>query len=470
MKRPVLTAAGELEGINLGDARLNARALSILGRLEEAPADSFPDQMADETELEATYRFFANQSVTLRRLLAPHSRKTSARIAGRELVRVLHDTTSFHFEGDRAGLGPLHGAKSALGFYAHVALAVSADEKREPLGVLGVRPYVLSADSRSRGLSQAERVALARATPRSDKLSSRWEGLAAVASEHVPAGTRVIHVMDQEADDYAAMSELQSAGMHFVVRASCDRRLLGGGTASDALAVREAEIFRDAEVNPRSEKKAVQNRKSPRTGRIARLSIRWGAVTLKRGVAQSELPTLTINAVHVFEMSPPYGDEPIEWMLFTSEPVTTREEAEAVVDHYRARWVIEEFFKALKTGCAFEKRQLTTYQSLLRALGLFVPLAWRLLVLRNLGRTDEPQPATNVLEKDELRLLGQLAARRKRELPEQPTIRDAMLAIAALGGHLRSNGDPGWQVLGRGYRRFLDAVEVWRLARGCDQS
>src|SRR3954469_21374678 len=56
--------------------------------------------------------------------------------------------------------------------------------------------------------------------------------------------------------------------------------------------------------------------------------------------------------------SPPVGETAIEWMLFTSEPIGTLAEIEAVVAHYPARWIIEEYFKALKTGCAFEKRQL----------------------------------------------------------------------------------------------------------------
>jgi hypothetical protein len=36
----------------------------------------------------------------------------------------------------------------------------------------------------------------------------------------------------------------------------------------------------------------------------------------------------------------------------------------AVVDHYRGRWTIEEFFKAIKTGCALEARQLESKRSM----------------------------------------------------------------------------------------------------------
>ncbi len=158
-------------------------------------------------------------------------------------------------------------------------------------------------------------------------------------------------------------------------------------------------------------------------------------------------------------------------MLFTTEPIATVAEIEAVVDHYRARWIIEEYFKALKTGCAFEKRQLCSYEGLLRALAFFVPIAWALFELRTLGREATARPATEVLSDDRLRLLSAMLEDRRQKLSENPTVRDAMLGIAALGGHIKNNGDPGWQVLGRGFRRFLEAEQGWLLARKrCDQS
>jgi hypothetical protein len=45
------------------------------------------------------------------------------------------------------------------------------------------------------------------------------------------------------------------------------------------------------------------------------------------------------------------------------------------------------------------------------------------------------------------------------------TRKDALLGIAALGGHFKNNGDPGWLVLGRGFSRFIEAETVWRLVR-----
>ncbi|HEY0468821.1 MAG TPA: hypothetical protein VGC79_31725, partial [Polyangiaceae bacterium] len=68
------------------------------------------------------------------------------------------------------------------------------------------------------------------------------------------------------------------------------------------------------------------------------------------GAGGLTLDSASLGAVHVFEASPPAGEESIEWMLITNEKIDTPSEIDAVVDHYRARWVIVGYFKALKTG------------------------------------------------------------------------------------------------------------------------
>ena len=164
--------------------------------------------------------------------------------------------------------------------------------------------------------------------------------------------------------------------------------------------------------------------------------------------------------MRVWEPAPPENEAPVEWFLFTTEPVDTEENVLAVVDHYRARWRIEELFKALKTGCAFEKRQLESFEALINALAIFLPLAWRLLHLRSQSAENPDAPATSLLDPDELEVLRRKA---RRPLPPEPTRRDVLLAIAALGGHLKHNGEPGWQTIGKGLEHLLAMVEGYRL-------
>jgi Transposase DNA-binding/Transposase DDE domain len=462
----------EFEGIELGDARLNRRLLRVIEQVAAAPGASFPQQMRSTADREALYRFLANPKVTLDGVLQGHVEQTVARVAAEsDAVRIVHDTSSFEFEGERDGLGIVAG--SVHGFYGHFALAVGAGESRRPLGIVGLRPHIHFETEKRRGKSKSEQVEYTRALPREEKESSRWEKLAEVVSRRLPPETAVIHVMDQEADDFALFARLKARKLRFVIRASPERMTaVEKKSIEEVMQARPASLFRSVKLNPRSLKKQRGSRHPARNEREARLSIRFGPVVLRRPrFTPSDVEELHLNSVSVFEPHPPRGAEPIAWLLLTTEPIETLSDATKVVDHYRARWRIEEYFKALKTGCAFEKRQLTTYDALLRALGLFVPMAWRLLALRELANETEPVPAEALFDKEQQRLLRTLLSHRRadHQLAKRPTVRDLFLAIAALGGHIKNNGDPGWLVLGRGLSVFTDAEQIWFAAR-CDQS
>ena len=173
-----------------------------------------------------------------------------------------------------------------------------------------------------------------------------------------------------------------------------------------------------------------------------------------------ELPaSITINVVRVWEPEPMSGEPPVEWRLFTSEAVDTQEQVEQIIDGYRARWVIEEYFKALKTGCSFEQSQLESLASLKNLLGIYIPVAWQLLVLRSAARDEPHRPATDALSPRQLTVLRMIV--RGKPLPSEPTIGEVATAIADLGGHVRSNGPPGWQVLGRGFEDLRKAEHLY---------
>jgi len=459
----VESIAREFEGVSLGDERLEVRLDRMVSLIGAAPADSFPKQMGSVADREALYRFFANPKVTMEGLLSGHRQQSLQRIRVHGEIRVIHDTTSLSYSGERDGLGII--TRKQKGFSAHVALAVTADESREPLGVLGVQPFIHKETLANRKMTRAEITDRDRKKPRNEKESSRWEKLAIETSAMLPVETSAIHVMDQEADDYALFSEMQSAGLRYVVRVWPERMTAIDLPVSAALATGPAKLFRSVFLQEKGGKR-------PRRERIAKLRIRWGVVVLRRNrQTMASTDEISVTAVHVYEPKPPKGEEPIQWMLFTSDSVASFKQAAAIVDHYRARWMIEEYFKALKTGCAIEKRQLTSFEGLTKALALFIPMAWHLLALRHLGRATENHPATKLFDSEQLLLLSALLKKRRYELPVRPLLRDVLLGIAALGGHIKNNGDPGWIVLGRGFTHFAEAEIGWHLARATyDQS
>jgi hypothetical protein len=279
--------------------------------------------------------------------------------------------------------------------------------------------------------------------------------------------------MDREGDAYSLMIELATAKRDFVIRSAHDRVLDGPiRKLREAARLAPTVIEREVQLSARRNSPGPKGKQFPaRRARMVRLSLAATEVVLAPKVPGAGLPKrLPLQLVHVLELWPPYGQQPVEWLLLTTLPVDTPEALAFVVDAYRARWMIEEYFKALKTGCQYEQRQLESAHALLNALAVLVPVAWRLLLLRHLAREHDARPATDALTVAQVELLKAVG---KKPLPERPTVRDALLAVAALGGHIKNNGEPGWLVLGRGFRDLLILEMGWQ-ARGdprrCDQS
>ena len=456
----------EFEGVALNDARLDKRVQRVVEQVAVEPSASFPSLMSSIADREALYRLLANEKVTLEALLAPHVAATKRRISG-SIVRVAHDTTTLVYDGERDGLGAI--PQGGRGYFAHCALAIDVSEERVPLGILGVSTYAHTEAKQRRKQTESQQSVRCHHTPREEKISARWEQLAIDVSAKLPKGVEAIHVMDREADCFAMLAALLRHGLRFVVRGTGKRLTKAEKEPlSDTMAAQEGRIFRRVIVNRRG----PRGRAPARPEHEVELAVRWARVEFKRPQwAQAEERSIALNVVHVYEPAPLEGLQSIEWYLLTSEKVDSLEDAAQVVDHYRARWVIEEYFKALKTGCAIESRQLTSYDALVRALGLFLPIAWKLLALRSMSCSAPDAPAEKLFADDELVVLRAVLRKRRTDyrFPERPTIRDVMLAIAALGGHIKNNGDPGWLVLGRGFQLFSDALDVW-LAMTCDQS
>jgi hypothetical protein len=412
------------------------------------PDASFPEASRDDGELEAIYRFLSNDHVSPEAILEPHMSASCTRALAHSDVLVIHDTTQFTFEGEREGLGRIH--RNDRGFWAHFALAVGLD--RQAFGVVGLRYGTRTGPSKWKGSKRIKGVG-----DDEPRENLRWPNLVDDTATRFGAG-RVVHLMDREADWFELLTHMVERGERFVVRLAHNRALVEGGRLDALLSKAETKAKREVELSARAEGQgAKKTRHAARKSRLAELHISAVSANLRSSSSNS---VLQLNVVNVVEASPSAGCEPVVWKLVTTEPVDSAEDVLRVVDAYRARWVIEEFFKALKTGCAFEKRQLTTYAALLNALCVLAPVAWSLLRLRDIGRRQPDVLGSAVLEP---RLLAILIAIARRPVPESPTARDIMYAVAGLAGHLPRNGDPGWITLGRGYERLLEAARTAAL-------
>jgi len=87
------------------------------------------------------------------------------------------------------------------------------------------------------------------------------------------------------------------------------------------------------------------------------------------------------------------------------------------------------------------------------------------LLLRNESRDRPDAPASEILQTDELEVLRLIA---RKPLAANPTIQQAVHAIAALGGHLKHNGEPGWLTIARGYEKLHATLQGWRLRQSVE--
>jgi hypothetical protein len=194
-------------------------------------------------------------------------------------------------------------------------------------------------------------------------------------------------------------------------------------------------------------------------------------MTVRRPRGRTDLnhlpAAIDVTVVEAVERHPPDGQTPVRWLLVTTERCDAIGDVLRVVDWYRTRWFIEEYFKAVKTGCRYEERQFGSAHALLNMLSTTLVVAMQMLELRYLSRHAPDAPAHTFFSTQQLRMLAALLP--KASIPPDICIRDALLSVARLGGHLRRNGAPGWLTLYRGYTRLRDAEAGWRAMQALNE-
>jgi hypothetical protein len=462
----------EFEDLLLPDKRLSERVRRFAESAWQSPAESFPRMLQDVSQLEGAYRLLNNERVTFSALQDAHAARTAARAQESSEVVVVHDTTEIETPYlDESEASYLKTGR--LGYRAHISLAVALrpDGPARPYGVLSAQAEFQPRPPKSGGKKRSRN---GWATARSkDKAFLRWfRGIeaSAAALENVP---NVVHVADREADSYPLFHLVQQLGHGCVIRLRTDRlaKLADDdiheewSSLGEIAAEMQGSFERTVPLSKRGDKAAPAQlkRHPPRESRGALLHYSAAPVQLKKPHYQpASLPeSIELSLVRVWEPAPPEGENAVEWLLITTEPCKSPAEITRVVDLYRARWVIEDFFKALKTGCLIESRQFETRHALLNTLALFLPIAVHLLWLRTCARDTPDAPATDAFTPLQLDVLRRTSYRK---LPPAPTVLQAMWSLAGLGGHIPGNGWPGWQVLGRAFVTLVQSVRTWQLA------
>ncbi len=455
----------ELETLDLSDKRLDSRFSLVMERLSERPTASIPAACKSWTETIGAYRFFQNDSVTPERILLPHRDASINRIREHNVVLMLQDTTELDFTGknDIKGLGSLT-YENRKGLLLHATIAITPE--RVCLGVIDGQFL------RENSAAKQIQIEHHHQRPIEEKESYRWvEGyrLCAEIAAQAP-DTMVVMSGDRECDIYEVFEEAAQCShrAEWIVRSSQNRRLDGEVDKSRRGIIK---LWESVEKTPelgrveftlpkshqRKDKQVVASLKAkrlrlyppPRKGR--------------------KLAVVEVSVIKLTEINPPKGEEPIEWIILTSLPVNTLEEAFTIIQWYACRWQIEIYFRILKSGCKVQELQLESADRIKPAVALYMIIAWRIFYYLMLGREYPNFPFNLVFEEEEWKSVY-VIIKGKEPPQEAPQLGEMIDMIASLGGYLgrKHDGPPGPKTLWLGFQRMADFALAWRMftARG----
>lgn len=441
----------ELSEISLGDQRLNWRLLDSAAKLAAKPSVSINQACEDWADTKATYRLFANEKTTMAQILAPHQQRTKERMTGQKFCLAIQDSSYLDYSHHprKSGMGPIGTTQQALrGLVMHSVLATTTSGL--PLGVL--HQSIWARDETVKQMTSTKR----HKVPIAEKESYKWLTALDETVKWQPEGTRLVTVGDSEADLFELFNHARKRETDLLVRAGQDR------------AVCEPEVgllWSVAEKQPVAGHLKVQvSKRDEHPAREATVAVRYTSLVLRPPQhLRTQMKPLSLYAVFAQEIDLPADVEPLCWLLLTTVPVSSFDNAVERIHWYCQRWQIEILHKILKSGCRIEQAQLASDKRLMPMIALFSIIAWRLFWLTFLARTDPDAPASTLLAKHELDALYIFI--HKQPIPDSlaPTVRQTLRWVAQLGGFLarKNDGEPGVTVVWRGWQRLTDIAAAY---------
>jgi hypothetical protein len=446
--------AYELSEVSLGDKRLDWRLLDTGAKLAAKPGGSINQACDDWADTKASYRLFDNQKTTAAKVLAPHQKRTRERASTQERVLAIQDTTYLNYthHPHKRGMGPIGTTKQVLtGMVMHSTLLTSCVGL--PLGLVSQEIWVRPEEAKQ--MNPTER----RKLPIEEKESYKWLKALSQTVEVVPTETQVITIGDSESDIFELFNHARSLETELLIRAAQDRSV-----CEPEVGRLWTTLGRQAVAGHLKVKVPARNNEAKRD---AIVTVRYAHITLKAPEhLRKTMANMPLDAILVEEENPPRGvAAPLCWLLLTTVPVFSFDDALERIQWYRIRWQIEVYHKILKSGCHIEETQLATAERLRPFIALFSIIAWRLFWLTHMARHEPDAPCTVVLADHEWRALYAYQQKSSHPPSSLPTVAQVTLWIAQLGGFLARNhdGHPGVTVIWRGWTRLTDISSSWLI-------
>lgn len=447
-------AENEFSGARLSDSRRTKRLVMIASDLAKRPSGTLPGAIKEIKDIKGAYKFLSSPEVSYDKIIAPHLQHTQAQTGEPGEYLLIEDGSSLDFTTHWAakGLGRI-GDNGGRGLNLHSTLALRVVrwmDNRPVVDILGIwGQQVWERTGPSRRGTESKRERLLR--PRESQLWAQD----LTASSGPPNDTRWTYIADRESDIYEAFERCTSRATDFIIRASRPRALADAGQS----------IFEAAANAPLLGHYELHLRARPgQAARTATLDVRATTATIRGPWRPGGwLPPLQLNVVQTAETGAPEGAVPVHWVLLTTWPIDTFDDARRIIAAYASRWLIEEYHKALKTGTEVEKSQLATAQRLKALLGILAVVAVRLLRLKLQVQFEPDQPIEWDEETSAVRTVLEVKVGKPRD---GWTNRTLLISVAKLGGFLgrKSDGNPGWITLWRGIKELTLLAEGYEIA------
>lgn len=439
----------------LGDLRRTDRLIKMASALANNPSASLPHALETWGETLGAYRLLDNPAISYEQIISPHWSQTSCEVTRYPRTLLLADTTEMDFSSHKAvkGLGPMGNSKEDIGFSVHTVLAMNP-QTQQLLGCLTQEPFLRKLAPK--GETQAQR-------KKRERESQVWERSVKQIGR-VPPNQQWIYVGDSGSDIYTFWQTCEDLGYDFAVRVAQDRviEIAPEDAPEDGDEKYLKTLARALPATAAHFLSIPAHEHQPKREVFLQMSFQKIRVQPPLHGDCLRKTELTAWVVRVWETHPPQGQEPLEWMVLTTVPVLCPADAWEVVQWYRWRWMLEDFHKALKTGCRIEQRSLQSVKALWNMLAVLTPIAVRLLLIRQAAQQAEETPALEVVSQEVIRVVISLDKRHR----TISTAKELWHAIARLGGYLdRScDGPPGWQTLWKGWMRVMFTLEGVHLA------
>jgi hypothetical protein len=387
----------------------------------------------------ATYRLFSNDKFSTEKIFESHKQMTAQRMKPHKVVLSLHDSSFFSYNTKPSieGLGNIGGSlgngEETKGFIGHYALGIT--EEGLPLGLQGLKTWSRAYESEW------------------DKESERWVELLEDAETTYSEETQMVFIADREADQFQILYDCHNRGHNFVIRSKHDR-IIQGEDHYLSWHLNKKKVLWDIEIElPKEKTKVAASMK------FGEITINDTDVLTNKHLARSGVRNVKFGVIEVKEKEKREGKDLLKWVLFTNLDLQTKEDALKVVNYYRLRWQIENYFKVLKDGCCHvEHANLRHFERLDKYTACFSIIAWRMFWMKFLYHTDPELPAKAILTDLEIEVLKvRHQAIKKPEL----TVGEALRLIAMFGGYnnRKDDGPPGNVTIWRGFMIIRDRAE-----------